>query len=159
VNPGIHPLVFTSVHFLVFGVGDLLGRYILSFPSLIIWSGRKLLGLSALRTLFIPLFLMCNVTLPSGSSPSSGGVEATINSDVLFMLIVLLFGVSNGYVSSLCIMSASSLEHNPKLEGRRDDVDVAATVASFCMVGGLAAGSIASFLVRGAICQCNPFSQ
>jgi solute carrier family 29 (equilibrative nucleoside transporter), member 1/2/3 len=109
--------------------------------------------------MFIPLFLMCNVTLPSSSLPSSGGVEATISSDVLFILIVLLFGVSNGYVSSLCIMSASSLEHNPRLEGRRDDVDVAATVASFCMVGGLAAGSIASFLVRGAICQCNPFSQ
>lgn len=55
------------------------------------------------------------------------------------------------------MMSAPSLEHNPRLKGRREDVDVAATVATFFLVGGLAIGSIASFAVRGAICDCNPF--
>jgi equilibrative nucleoside transporter 1/2/3 len=53
-------------------------------------------------------------------------------------------------------MSASSLEHNKKLRGR-EDVDVAATVGSFFLVGGLAVGSAASFLVRYWICDCNPF--
>jgi equilibrative nucleoside transporter 1/2/3 len=75
------------------------------------------------------------------------------------MLILFAFGLSNGYVSSLCIMSASSLEHNPRLKGRKEDVDVAATVAGFCLVGGLAMGSIGSFAVRAAICGCNPFTQ
>ena len=80
-----------------------------------------------------------------------------ISSDLLFMIILLLFGCSNGYVSSLCLMSASSLEHNPRLKGRAQDVDVAATVASFCLVGGLALGSMFSFGVAGIICGCNPF--
>jgi solute carrier family 29 (equilibrative nucleoside transporter), member 1/2/3 len=55
-------------------------------------------------------------------------------------------------------MSASSLEHNPRLKGRVEDVDTAATVGTFCLVGGLALGSVFSFGVKGIICECNPFS-
>jgi solute carrier family 29 (equilibrative nucleoside transporter), member 1/2/3 len=56
------------------------------------------------------------------------------------------------------MMAAPSLEHNPRLKGRQDDVDTAATITSFALVGGLAMGSIASFAVRAAVCGgCNPF--
>lgn len=55
------------------------------------------------------------------------------------------------------MMSAASLEHNPKLKGRKEDVDVAATVATFCLIGGITLGSFASFAVRAAVCECNPF--
>lgn len=154
-NPGTHPLLFSAVHFLVFGSGDFLGRYLCSVPRLLVWSGRRLLTLSLARTCFVPLFLLCNVQRPSTLSAAA---SPFINSDFIFMLIMLAFGVSNGYVSSLCMMAAPSLEHNPRLS-RRDDIDVAATVASFCLVGGLALGSIASFAVRGAVCACNPFTQ
>ena len=65
--------------------------------------------------------------------------------------------MSNGYVSSLCLMSAPSLEHNPRLKGRKEDVDSAAVIASFCVVGGLVFGSVLSFIVRGIVCACNPF--
>jgi len=81
-----------------------------------------------------------------------------INSDSIFMFILFLFGWSNGYVSSLCMMSAPSLEHNAQLEGRIEDVDVAPTIANFFLVGGLVIGSIASFAIKGVICQCNPFT-
>jgi equilibrative nucleoside transporter 1/2/3 len=111
--------------------------------------------MSLMRVLFIPLFLMCNIQR-SGPSPSSSVI---INSDVLFMLILLAFGLSNGYVCSMCMMAAPSLEHNPRLRGRKEDVEDAATVASFCLVGGLAIGSISSFAVRGAVCGCNPFHE
>jgi len=77
----------------------------------------------------------------------------------LFILLLFAFGLSNGYLSTLCMMSAPSLEHNPRLKGRKEDVDVAATVASFCLVGGLVIGSIASFAVRAAVCGCNPFTE
>lgn len=97
---------------------------------------------------------MCNIQR-STSSPAVA--SAVISSDVLYMLILLAFGLSNGYVSSLCMMSAPSVEHNPRLKGRIEDVDVAATVASFCLVGGLAVGGFASFGVRAAVCNCNPF--
>ncbi|KAG6901549.1 hypothetical protein C0995_010659 [Termitomyces sp. Mi166 len=153
-NPSIHPLLFNAVHFLLFNLGDFLGRYICAIPSLLIWSAGWLTTLSLSRTLFIPIFLMCNIQRPT----SEFQMTPIINSDFLFMLILFAFGLSNGYVSSLCMMSAPSLEHNPRLKGRKEDVDVAATVASFSIVGGLALGSVASFAVRAAFCGCNPFS-
>ncbi|EKM80431.1 hypothetical protein AGABI1DRAFT_113615 [Agaricus bisporus var. burnettii JB137-S8] len=152
VNPETHPLIFTCIHFLVFNIGDLLGRYNCSFPFFLIWCRKRLLVLSLARTLFIPLFLMCNVQRPSmmHSTP-------IINSDFMFMFILLLFGWSNGYLSSMCMMSAPSVEHNPNLQGH-EDVDVAATVANFSLVGGLVLGSAASFAVKSTVCQCNPFT-
>ena len=65
--------------------------------------------------------------------------------------------MSNGYVSSMCLMSAPSLEHNPRLKGRKEDVDLAGPIASFCIVGGLVTGSIMSFIIRAIVCACNPF--
>lgn len=154
VNPRIHPLLFTSIHFLVMNTGDLLGRYTCSFPAFRVWSCRRLLGMSLARVFFIPLFLMSNVQHQSHTMPT----PPVINSDSIFMFILFLFGWSNGYVSSLCMMSAPSLEHNAQLEGRIEDVDVAATIANFFLVGGLVIGSIASFAIKGVICQCNPFT-
>ncbi|TFK29245.1 hypothetical protein FA15DRAFT_610293 [Coprinopsis marcescibilis] len=153
VNPNIHPLLFTAIHFLVFNIGDFLGRWACSFKIMLIWSAKRLLTMSLARTLFIPLFLMCNIQRPSNILSSA----PVINSDFLFMLLIFTFGWTNGYVSSLCMMAAPSVEHNPRLKGRVADVDVAATVASFCLVGGLALGSISSFAVRAAVCNCNPF--
>ncbi|KAI0080672.1 hypothetical protein K474DRAFT_1589283 [Panus rudis PR-1116 ss-1] len=154
-NPATHPLLFSAVHFLVFNVGDFFGRYMCSIPRVVIWSAKRLLTLSLARTLFIPLFLMCNLQRPT-DLPSTVS-NAFISSDILFMLILLLFGLSNGYVSSLCMMSAPSVEHNPRLKGRVEDVDVAATVANFFLIGGLATGSFMSFGVRAVVCNCNPF--
>lgn len=154
-NPSVHPLVFSSLHFLMYNIGDYLGRYICAFPRLLIWSARRLLTLALVRTLFIPLFLMCNIQI-SAEVPS----PPVINSDVLYMLLLLLFGLSSGYISTLCMMSAPSLEHNKRLKDRQDDVDTAATLSSFALVGGLVLGSVASFAVRSAVCGgCNPFTQ
>jgi solute carrier family 29 (equilibrative nucleoside transporter), member 1/2/3 len=73
------------------------------------------------------------------------------------MLILLAFGFSNGYITSVGMMAAPSIEHNPQLKGKIEDVDVAATIGSFSIVGGLAIGSLTSFAVRAAVCACNPF--
>ena len=156
--------MFSSVHFLMFNVGDVVGRSILSYPKFHSWSARRLLTLSLLRTLFVPLFLMCNIQSPSDIPIPDTLLPDTllaadvpiINSDLLFFLILLVFGMSNGYVSSMCMIAAPSTTHNPRLRDR-GDVDVAATLASFCLVGGLAAGSFASFFVRAQVCKCNPF--
>jgi len=152
-NPTVHPLIFTAFHFLVFNVGDLMGRIVCSWPKALIWSSTKILKLSVARTLFIPLFLLCNVQ--KSSSPFS--TDAVITSDSLYMLILLAFGFSNGYVASVGMMAAPSIEHNPQLKGRKEDVDVAGTLGSFSIIGGLAIGSFVSFAVRAAVCECNPF--
>jgi len=78
-----------------------------------------------------------------------------IRSDFLFMLILVAFGISNGWVSSQIMIAAASLEHNKFIQ--KDEVDTAATVGSFCIVGGLVIGSLFSFGARAAICRCNPF--
>ncbi|EPQ59608.1 delayed-early response protein/equilibrative nucleoside transporter [Gloeophyllum trabeum ATCC 11539] len=158
-NPATHPLMFSALHFLIFNIGDFIGRYLCSTPSLLIWSARRLAAMSFARTIFIPLFLMCNVQRDSpADSVSMLSSTPVINSDMVFFLLLLLFGLSNGYVCSMGMMSAASLEHNRRLRGRKEDVDVAATVASFCLVAGLVLGSAASFGVRSAVCGgCNPF--
>ncbi|KAL5508572.1 hypothetical protein ACEPAH_6191 [Sanghuangporus vaninii] len=162
-----HPLIFTAIHFLLFNLGDLAGRYLCSVPRLLTWSSRRLLILSLARTLFIPLFLLCNIQRPSSPLPVPevpANVTTTINisrssigSNTFFFLLLLFFGLSNGYVSSMCMIAAPSATHNPRLRGKREDVDIAATVASFCLVGGLALGAAASFVVRAQVCRCNPF--
>ncbi|KAF8843172.1 hypothetical protein BDN67DRAFT_897852 [Paxillus ammoniavirescens] len=153
-NPSVHPLLFTAVHFLAFNVGDLAGRYICSFSRFLVWSAKKILAMSLLRTFFIPLLLLCNVRRPSGTLP----IPPIISSDILFMLILLAMGYTNGYVTSLCMLSASSLEHNPRLKGRREDVDIAATMAGSSVIVGLVVGAFLSFGVRAAVCDCNPFN-
>jgi equilibrative nucleoside transporter 1/2/3 len=122
-----------------------------SFPRLIIWSARRVLALTLLRTLFIPAFLLCNVELSLHVTPF-------ISSDLVYMLLLGALGVSNGYVSTLCMLGAPSLEHNRRLKGRQEDVDIASTVAAFCLIVGLAIGGFASFGVRAVICNCNPFT-
>ncbi|KAG1908106.1 uncharacterized protein F5891DRAFT_1124004 [Suillus fuscotomentosus] len=79
-------------------------------------------------------------------------------SDLVYMLLLCALGVSNGYVSTLCMLGAPSLEHNSRLKGRQEDVDVASTVAAFCLIVGLAVGGFASFGVRAIICNCDPFT-
>ncbi|KZT62152.1 hypothetical protein CALCODRAFT_426720 [Calocera cornea HHB12733] len=144
-----NPLIFNALHFFMFNIGDWTGRHLCTYPVFLTWKARNLLVYSLSRTVFVPLFLMCNVEgFRAGTSP-------IINSDFLYMVILLFFGITNGHVSSNIMMAAPSIEHNKKL--LREEIDTAATVASFCLMGGLLTGSILSFAVRGWICGCDPF--
>ncbi|KAI9573178.1 nucleoside transporter-domain-containing protein [Boletus coccyginus] len=146
VDLGTHPLLFTTVHFLVMAIGGLLGRYSSSFPVLCVWSAKKILAMSLLRTFFIPLILLCNVDRP-GTTPS----PPIIHSDIVFMIIILTIGYTGGYVASLALLAVSSLEHNPRLKGRREDVDVAATLGGSFLILGSSLGAICSFGVEAMI--------
>jgi solute carrier family 29 (equilibrative nucleoside transporter), member 1/2/3 len=146
ISDKTNPLIFTGTHFLLFNIGDFSGRLLCSFPRLLIWSQKRVLAFSLARTLFIPAFLACNV--PGSTAPLSDG---------MFFFLLLIFGITNGYGGTMSMIIAPSVERNPRLRGRREDVDTAATVASFCLVGGLCIGAFASFMVRGIMCGCNPF--
>ena len=126
--------------------GGFVGQYSCSFPRLVVWSGKKILAMSLLRTLFIPLLLLCNVERTATTS-----VPLAIRSDILFMIIVLIMGYTTGYLSTAALLAVSSLEHNPRLKGRREDVDVAATLGGSCMILGLAFGALSSFGVQAMI--------
>lgn len=77
-------------------------------------SKKLLTGITLLRTLFIPLFLLCNV-----SRSNTLNSIPLINSDTLFLVLMSLFAFSNGYTST-CIMLTAIID--PGLE--KDEVDV-----------------------------------
>lgn len=150
VNPETNPQIFIALHFLLFNVSDWIGRYVCSYSFFQIWSQKKLFLLSMSRIIFVALFLMCNVDLhPSlPLSPKQSLVGSTtltvqrlswlsrsptdrplINSDLIFFAFLFLFGFSNGWLTSLIMMAAPSLEQNKRM--RKEWVDWAAVGASF----------------------------
>ena len=76
----------------------------------------------------------------------------------MFMLILLAFGWSNECALTLGMIASASVERNPRLNGRRKDADVAAIVASFCIVDERAIGGLIGPAVTGALSQCDPFN-
>lgn len=126
------PSVFIPLAFLLWNVGDLLGRMAVAIPSLSL-SHRPWIAFvfAVARVIFVPLYLFCNIN----------GRGAIVQSDFYYLFIVqLLFGATNGYLASSCMMGAS---HWVTAEER----EAAGGFMSMMLVGGLAAGSLLSFLV------------
>ena len=67
------------------------------------------------------------------------------------MIIMLTMGYTYGYVTTMAVLAVSSLEHNPRLKGRREDVDVAATLGGSFVIVGLAVGALSSFGVQAMV--------
>ncbi|QRW15810.1 Nucleoside transporter [Rhizoctonia solani] len=151
-----NPFIFSALHFLNFNVADLIGRALASFKPISPTSNVRLLLYSLSRTIFIPLLLLCNVQhKPTFESVVDASSKPIINSDIAYMFILFAFGVTNGHVSTLVLMAAPSKLMNPNLE--LYESKTAARVAQFCLVGGLVAGSAASFGLHAIQCRCNPF--
>jgi len=139
-------VLFSAVHFLVFNVGDLVGRRVCAFPRFIVWSAKRILAMSLIRTAFVPLLLLCNV-----HQPTTIPIHPIIDSDTLYMLILFVMGCTNGYVSCTAMLALSSHERNPGMAGHQEDVDVAATLGATFMMVGLVAGAISSFGVEAML--------
>nr|XP_027223366.1 equilibrative nucleoside transporter 1-like [Penaeus vannamei] len=121
------------VTFLLFNVGDYLGR---QGAGMIMWprQGSKILYLMTfLRLIFIPLFLFCNK--PDSSIPS------VFAHDSWYILFMLLFSLSNGYCSSLC------MTYGPKMVSEENAEKASSMMAA--MLGlGLLTGGLLSFAFR-----------
>ncbi|KAJ8392390.1 hypothetical protein AAFF_G00075150 [Aldrovandia affinis] len=82
--------------FLLFNLLDWLGR---SLTAVVLWPGENsmlLPGLLAARVVFLPLFMLCNVQ-PRYLLP------VYFHHDAWFILFMVLFAFSNGYLASLCM--------------------------------------------------------
>ncbi|KAJ5155239.1 hypothetical protein N7492_008042 [Penicillium capsulatum] len=126
------PAVFIPLAFLFWNIGDLIGRFAVAIPKLSL-SHRPWLAfvLAIARVGFTPLYLFSNIN----------GQGAIIQSDFFYLFVVqLLFGVSNGYLASSCMMGASHWVSGEEREA-------AGGFMSMMLVGGLTAGSLLSFLV------------
>ncbi|ORY85088.1 nucleoside transporter-domain-containing protein [Protomyces lactucae-debilis] len=85
-----------ALGFVLWNTGDLLGRILSGLTVFSIKNGRMLLVMSVARLVFVPGLYLCNV----------GGQGAVISSNTFFLAYMLLFGLTNGYVASLCMGGA-----------------------------------------------------
>ncbi|XP_072101610.1 equilibrative nucleoside transporter 1-like [Mobula birostris] len=125
---------FTPVAcFLLFNIMDWLGR---SITAVYMWPRRRvpLLVMVLLRVAFIPLFVFCNV------KEQLHGF-AVFQHDGWYILFMILFAFSNGYLVTLCMCYA------PKQVSTRD-AETAGAIMAFFLSLGLALGAALSFAIR-----------
>lgn len=129
------PATFIPLAFFFWNMGDLLGRTGPALPSLRLTHRPRLLFFLAVARLgFIPLYFLCNI----------GGKGAALSSDFFYLVVVQsLFGFTNGYIGSNCMMGFAEYVEPEELEA-------AGGFMSLCLVGGLTAGSFLSFAVASS---------
>jgi equilibrative nucleoside transporter 1/2/3 len=154
--------VWTSFLFLVFNLGDTLGRQLTLWKHVV--RPERAWWLAVGRLVFIPLMLACNLRSPEGAEASSrafvadnvtasgevrdgggGGVApwstGFFSDDFWPVLFVGAMAVSNGYVAGMEMMNA------PKVFNAPQEQSFAGTVMGFFMTLGLFLGSLLSFIV------------
>jgi len=118
--------------FLLFNIGDYLGRFLAGLimipkPSKV--GSWITLGLSILRFVFLPLFLFCNV------DPDNRGLTSVLfESDTAYIVIMMLFSISNGYVATNCMISGPQIV-------RGEEAGTAASLMVACLGLGLGIGA------------------
>lgn len=127
------PDVFIPFGFLIWNLGDLLGRILCGFKRFQLAQPKLLALCSFARIAFIPLYFLCNIK----------GNGAVVESDLFYWVVGLTFGISNGWVGSNVMMTAPVYVD----EGEKE---ACGGFMGLCLVAGLATGSMASFLVLGA---------
>ncbi|XP_030626833.1 equilibrative nucleoside transporter 1 [Chanos chanos] len=123
--------------FLLFNLMDWAGR---SLTAVCMWPGQdsKLLpALMVARVVFVPLFMLCNVQ-PRSYLP------VFFEHDAFFIVIMILFAFSNGYLASLC-MCFGPRKVLPQ------EAETAGAIMAFFLSLGLALGAALSFLFRGLV--------
>ena len=130
----LHPPSFIPLAFLFWNTGDLIGRLITAVPSLTLTHRPRLVFvLAVLRVGFVGLYHLCNVR----------GKGAIVPSDFFYLVVVqLFFGLTNGYLGSTCMIGAGEWVEPEEREATGGFMGL-------CLVGGLTAGSLASFFVAG----------
>ncbi|XP_034407426.1 equilibrative nucleoside transporter 1-like [Cyclopterus lumpus] len=123
--------------FLLFNLMDWAGR---SLTAVCMWPGKDSMWLPVmvgLRVIFIPLFMLCNVQ-PRHYLP------VLFSHDALYIIFMILFAFSNGYLASLCMC------FGPK-KVPPHEAETAGAIMAFFLSLGLALGAGVSFAFRAMI--------
>lgn len=130
-SPLLQPACFIPLAFLIWNIGDLVGRLLTLIPQTpILRHPQALLLHSFLRAGWIPLYLLCNIN----------NKGAVVNSDLFYLVIVqFLFGISNGYLASMCMIEAGNWVET-------EEKEASGGFMSLMMCAGLTIGSLLSFL-------------
>ncbi|XP_050442869.1 equilibrative nucleoside transporter 1 [Adelges cooleyi] len=117
--------------YLLFSIWDFIGRFIpecIKLPDNIVWPS---LVLSVVRTVFIPLLLLCN------AHPRQH-TQVLVRNDHVYAVIMSLFGFTNGVISSVTMCSI------PNLVDKHEQETASSLMVTFLGVG-IATGSIISY--------------
>jgi len=142
--------LFVPFAFLLFNLGDLLGRLIAGATPLPKPSWLPIM--SFFRTIFFFLFLCSNVVLrDTNGNIIQTSLPVLFGNDYVYWVIVMLFSTSNGYIASVSMITGPSLVETMQK-------DKAGSIMITSLVLGLSIGSFFSFALRAILCQCDPFS-
>ncbi|KAH3688894.1 hypothetical protein WICPIJ_000114 [Wickerhamomyces pijperi] len=130
-------IIFIPFVFLIWNIGDLAGRMLCSYPSLVLTSDRAMFQYSLARFLIIPLFLFSN--LPSTTD------TPIINSDLFYVFVQFIFGLTNGHCLSCCFMNVGSYVDSD------DEKKAAAGFTTVFLSLGLLFGSLVSYFFVGLV--------
>lgn len=127
---GIDRAVFIPTAFLVWNMGDLLGRLVTISPRVsLVHYPFALFCIAGARLVFIPLYFLCNIK----------GRGAVVASDFFYLFVVqFLYGLTNGYVGSECMMGAGEWV-------AAEEKEASGGFMGLMLVAGLGAGSLLSF--------------
>lgn len=128
--------------FLLFNFGDLIGRCLASWiqmPGNTRWGRNIVVFLSFLRVIFIPLFMYCN------ASPTLRHLPVFFPNDADYILFMVLFSISNGYLGNLCMI------HGPKTIDSSELQETTAMVMVACLLLGTGSGSFLSYPITTSI--------
>nr|XP_033799474.1 equilibrative nucleoside transporter 3 isoform X3 [Geotrypetes seraphini]XP_033799475.1 equilibrative nucleoside transporter 3 isoform X3 [Geotrypetes seraphini] len=120
--------------FLVYNFADLCGRQITAWIQIPGPKSKTLPTLVLLRSLFIPLFILCNF------QPRTHFDRMLFLNDAYPIVFISLLGLSNGYLGAL------SMIYGPKVVSR-DLAEASGVMMSFFLNLGLALGSAFSVLI------------
>ncbi|CAL4062972.1 unnamed protein product [Meganyctiphanes norvegica] len=113
--------------FLLFNVGDLIGRQTAGIWAWPRNNSKTLYIITFLRIFFIPLFLGCNNDYKS--------IYSYFHHDSIYMILMILFSVSNGHLTSLCMIYGPSSVSG--LETEKAGAIMAASLGLGLLLGGI----------------------
>ena len=95
----------------MFNIADYVGKQLavwIQKPGPSKWGQLLLLVSSILRIGFIPLFMFCNVSVNNRET------NILIHSDAAYIVLMVLFGISNGYIGNIAMMFGPGTVKDPK---------------------------------------------
>jgi len=149
IDPRITGDLFTPIIFILFNLGDTAGRMFAGVWPKKVPSDWLMSCITALRVLFIPVFLLCAVDTAGGGE---GGVLPVVFKHPIYPVIfTALLSFSNGHVASIVMMHAPQRVAPPL----RDE---AGGLMALFLTSGLCLGSYSALALRALVCNCNPLS-
>ncbi|ORX87080.1 hypothetical protein BCR32DRAFT_228384 [Anaeromyces robustus] len=150
-NSNYYNNLFVSIAFLIFTLCDWAGKVMPGHPKFIVRNTKIINTASFSRIIFIFLFMICNVQFKDTyGNPLDRSLPILVQSDFLYFVILFVFSLSNGYISSLLLMITPDLVDD-------NEKELSGSIMVFVLTFGLASGSLFSFAIRAMLCKCNPF--